>query len=508
MDQFYIAALSILVIVISMFWYTKKPTSKSPPLPPGPRGLPIVGYLPFLNQNLLVQFTGLAHKYGPIYKIQLGTKLWVVIGSPSLTKEVVRDHDSVFANRDAPIAAQVATYGINDIAWSPNNYEWRKMRKIFVREMQSNISLEGSYNLRKDVVRKAIKDVYNTKMDKTIEIGELVFLTVLNVGINLLWGETIDEGEEGEKIVAEFKKVIPKFVDLFGKANVSDFFPILAGLDIQGVKRDMEIQLQSIDRILDALIAQCMKKLSEIGKDEGRKDFLQILLELKEKEDSEMSITLKQLKAILIDIVTGGTDTSSTTIEWAMAELMNNLEVKTKVQKELSDIVGLDNIVEESHMPKLQYLEAVVKETMRLHPAIPFLVPRSPSQSSIIGGYTIPKNTTVFINVWSIQRDPSIWEKPLEFKPERFLNNNGKFDSRGNNFSYLPFGSGRRVCVGMPLAERMIIYLLASLLHSFEWKLPQGEELDMTEKFGIVLRKNTPLYAIPSPRLSDLHLYA
>ncbi|KAK4486395.1 hypothetical protein RD792_009069 [Penstemon davidsonii] len=369
-------------------------------------------------------------------------------------------------------------------------------------------SLEGSYNLRKDVVRKAIKDVYNTKMDKTIEIGELVFLTVLNVGINMLWGGTIDEGEECEKIVAEFKEVIPKFVDLFGKANVSDFFPILAGLDIQGVKRDMEIQLQSIDRILDALIAQCMKKLSEIGKDEGRKDFLQILLELKEKEDSEMSITPKQLKAILIDIVTGGTDTSSTTIEWAMAELMNNLEVMTKVQKELSDIVGLDNIVEESHMPKLQYLEAVVKETMRLHPAIPFLVPRSPSQSSIIGGYTIPKNSTVFINVWSIQRDPSIWEKPLEFKPERFLNNNGKFDYRGNNFSYLPFGSGRRVCVGMPLAERMIIYLLASLLHSFEWKLPQGEELDMTEKFGIVLRKNTPLYAIPSPRLSDSHLYA
>ncbi|KAK4486396.1 hypothetical protein RD792_009070 [Penstemon davidsonii] len=142
MDQFYIAALSILVIVISMFWYTKKPTSKSPPLPPGPRGLPIVGYLPFLNQNLLVQFMGLAHNYGPIYKIRLGTKLWVVIGSPSLTKEVVRDHDSVFANRDAPIAAQVATYGINDIAWSPNNHEWRKMRKIFVREMQSNISLE------------------------------------------------------------------------------------------------------------------------------------------------------------------------------------------------------------------------------------------------------------------------------------------------------------------------------------------------------------------------------
>ncbi|KAK6118995.1 hypothetical protein DH2020_047281 [Rehmannia glutinosa] len=186
-----------------------------------------------------------------------------------------------------------------------------------------------------------------------------------------------------------------------------------------------------------------------------------------------------------------------------MTELMNNPEVMAKAQKELSDVVGLNNMIEESHMPDLKYLEAVIKETLRLHPALPLLVPRSPAQSSTIGGYTIPKNSRVIINMWSIQRDPSIWDNPNEFRPERFMDDNGKLDFRGNNFHYHPFGSGRKICVGMPLAERMLVYLLASLLHSFDWKLPEGETLDMTETSGIVLRKTKPLFVVPTARLPD-----
>lgn len=212
----------------------------------------------------------------------------------------------------------------------------------------------------------------------------------------------------------------------------------------------------------------------------------------------------------LQDVVTGGTDSTATTAEWAMAELMNNPNVMIKAQNELSDVVGLNNSVEESHMPKLEYLQAVIKETLRLHPAVPLLVPKSPSEPSVVGGYMIPTNTRVLVNVWSIQRDPSIWDDPMVFRPERFLDHekNGKWDYKGNNFDYLPFGSGRRMCPGLPLAERMLIYLLASLLHCFDWKLAQGDQaLDMEETFGIVLRKTTPLFAIPNPRLSNSNLY-
>ena len=208
----------------------------------------------------------------------------------------------------------------------------------------------------------------------------------------------------------------------------------------------------------------------------------------------------------------GGTDTTTTMVEWTMAELLKHPETMRKVQQELTQVVGLSNIVEESHLSQLTYLDAAIRETFRLHPALPLLVPRRPSITTTIGGYKVPKDTKVFINVWAIQRDPVIWEYPLEFRPERFLCDNNykgnKFDYSGNNFNFLPFGSGRRICAGIPLAERTLNYVLASFLHSFEWKLPQDEvELEMSDKFGIVVKKLEPLSAIPTPRLSNLELY-
>lgn len=205
------------------------------------------------------------------------------------------------------------------------------------------------------------------------------------------------------------------------------------------------------------------------------------------------------------DMVVGGTDTTSNSVEFALAEMLKKPEILMKVQKELELVVGKDNIVEESHIRKLPYLYAVMKEVLRLHPVLPLLVPHCPSDTCTVGGYTVPKGARVFINVWAIHRDPLIWESPLEFRPERFLD--GKWDYNGNDFSYFPFGSGRRICAGTAMAERMFLYALASLVHSFDWKLPKGVELDVAEKFGIVLQKKVPLIVIPTPRLSKPELY-
>ena len=192
-----------------------------------------------------------------------------------------------------------------------------------------------------------------------------------------------------------------------------------------------------------------------------------------------------------------------------MAELMQHPLVTKKVHEELAEVVGMDSCVEEFHLPKLKYLDAVVKETFRLHPAQPLLVPHRASESSSIGGYTIPKDTTLMLNVWAIHRDPRLWDNPLEFRPERFLNDGiaSKFDYSGKNFQYLPFGSGRRKCAGIALAERLLMFVLASFLHSFEWKLPVGTKLDLSEKYGFVTKKKEPLVAIPTPRLPNSELY-
>lgn len=209
------------------------------------------------------------------------------------------------------------------------------------------------------------------------------------------------------------------------------------------------------------------------------------------------------------EIVVGGTDTTAITVEWVITELINHPEKMKKVHQELTEVVGLQSLVEESHLPKLTYLDAVIKETLRLHPPFALVSPRCPSEDKTVGGYLVPRGAIVFINAWAIHRDPNIWENPLGFLPERFLINIGhtKYDFHGNNFEYLPFGSGRRICAGLPLAERMLIYILASFLHCFEWKLPPGAELDLSDEFGISARKAVPLVAVPSPRLSNLEIY-
>ncbi|XP_051137115.1 flavonoid 3'-monooxygenase CYP75B137-like [Andrographis paniculata] len=290
--------------------------------------------------------------------------------------------------------------------------------------------------------------------------------------------------------------------------------------DIQRVRRDMEAVVQYMSNILDDVLAE-HKLLSEAADDHGHgredkdkdkdKDFLQILSELQGEAKSELSgIGLPQLKSMIQDIILGGTDTTTTTVELAMAEMLRNPRLLSKAQAEVSEVVGADSIVEEHHLPKLHYIQAVIKEVLRLHPPAPLLVPRRPSEAATVGGYTVPANSKIIINAWDIHRDPSHWDSPLEFRPERFLPDGGaeKCDYTGNVFHYIPFGSGRRICPAVPLAERMMAYFLASLLHSFDWNLPPGQDtIDMSVHVGIVLRKKVPLRLIPTPRLSHPHLY-
>uniref|UniRef100_A0A803MCU0 Uncharacterized protein n=1 Tax=Chenopodium quinoa TaxID=63459 RepID=A0A803MCU0_CHEQI len=447
---------NMLTIIIPLFFITwfiffiKWQNKKRFPLPPGPRGLPLVGYLPFLDSNLHQSFINLASIYGPIFKVQLGMKDCIVITSPSLVKEVVRDHDVIFANRGDPtVAVESFMLGTDDIAFSNYGHEWRKMRKLFCQQT-----------------------------GHVVDVGELIFLTIVNSLMSMMWGDTLKGGE----VNAEFRALITELMEHMGAPNISDMFPFLARFDLQGIERRMKIISSYCESIFDSAINHHANE--ETNK---QKDFLGHLLQLT-KFDHPTSLTLPQVKAMLMDTLIGGTDTTASMVEWAMAEVLQHVEVMRKVQEELTEIVGLNSTVEEVHLPKLKYLNAVVKETLRLHPPLALLVPHSPKL-----------------------RDPNFWEDPLLFKPERFLSGSAaeKMDYLGNYFQYLPFGSGRRMCAGVSLAERTAMLVLASLLHAFQWKLPNGSvEVDTSERFGIVVKKAKPLLAFPSPRLSSLELYS
>lgn len=197
-----------------------------------------------------------------------------------------------------------------------------------------------------------------------------------------------------------------------------------------------------------------------------------------------------------------GTDTSSGTIEWALAEIFKNPTVLKRAQAEMDKVIGKNRLLQESDIPNLPYLEAICKETFRKHPAVPLNIPRVSADACEVDGYYIPAGTRLFVNVWAIGRDPEIWENPMEFIPERFLSEqNARTSLWGNDFELLPFGAGRRMCAGIRMGIEVVTHALGSLLHSFDWKLREEDELNMDEAFGLVLQRAVPLSALLTPRL-------
>ncbi|GJY55365.1 cytochrome P450 [Tanacetum coccineum] len=471
--------VAIVVVILAILWSRLSSSNGAPPLPPGPRSLPIVGYLPFLGSEPHNQFTTMAETYGPIFKVYLGSRLYILISSTEIAKDMFRDHDEIFSNRNAGIIASTVSYGVQDVVWAENNSIWRKLRKILVQEVLNNKRIEETSSLRTNEVSKTIKDVF-TKIGTNISISELSFTTEANILASMVWGNSaVEEAKDGQIDQAEFNMAIQKIFSLLGKPNVSDYIPSLAWLDLQGIGRDMKREFKLMDHIITVFINNRIEYNSRRSKDgvqhEGKKDLLQVLLELNDQKN-ETSPSMTQVKALMMDIFLAGIDSSITVLEWAVTQIMKNSHVMNKVQEELANVVGLDSKVEESHLPKLEYLSATIKETLRLHPVGAFGLPRSPSQTCIVGGYTIPKGCTVLVNVRAIQRDPRYWDNPLEFNPDRFLTQEGtkKWDFQGNDMRFVPVGSGRRLCPGYPLAHKMLLYILGSLFHSFNWTLPKA----------------------------------
>lgn len=192
------------------------------------------------------------------------------------------------------------------------------------------------------------------------------------------------------------------------------------------------------------------------------------------------------------------------TIDWALSELLRNPSMMEKAQEELKCVVGISRIVEEADLSHLPYLDMVLKETFRLHPVAPLLLPHESMEDLTVNGFYIPKSTRIIVNAWAIGRDPTAWTDPEKFYPERFDGSN--VDVRGRDFQLIPFGSGRRSCPGMQLGLVATRLVLAQLLHCFDWELPHGvspHEVDMGEEFGLALSRATPLLAIATYRLKD-----
>ncbi|KMT12580.1 hypothetical protein BVRB_5g098240 [Beta vulgaris subsp. vulgaris] len=276
--------LTLLTILWAIFILTKN----RPPLPPGPLGLPILGNLLSLSPELHTYFTTLAQTHGPIFSLRLGMKLGVIISSANHAKEILKHHDVIFANRDVPIAGKTATYGGANIVWSPYGPTLRMLRKVCVREMLGSATLDSMYGLRRREVRSMVRRLSEKVGTKTVNVGEEVFMVVMRVVTDMLWGGTmVEKEEERESVGLEFRAVIKEFTGLLGMPNVSDFFPGLDRIDLQGVERRMKRCVKLLDEIFEKVIYQRLRVCKE-GK-RREKDFLEVLLQMRDDYEGECS---------------------------------------------------------------------------------------------------------------------------------------------------------------------------------------------------------------------------
>nr|AYM55655.1 cytochrome p450 [Croton stellatopilosus] len=485
----YLISVTLLFLSTILFTFLFTHRKNSGLFPPGPPRWPILGNLLDLGTMPHRTLTDLREKYGGVIGLRLGSMNTMVILSAKEATEFFKNHDHSFAERTITETMRSHGYDQGSLALAPYGSYWRVLRRLVTVDMLVNKRINETAFIR----RKCIDDMLrwiNKEANHGIHLGRFVFLMTINTIGNLMFSKDLVDPESKEG--SEFFTAVMGLMKTSGYANIADYLPWLRWLDPQGLRRRMDKEL---GKALD-IASEFVKERIEENNRHRRKDFLDVLLEFEGNgKDEPPKISDHDLNIFILEIFMAGSETTSSTIEWAMTEVLCNPKSMGKAKAELTSTIGPNRKVEESDIDNLPFLQAIVKETLRLHPPIPFLVPRRAMRDTKFMGYHIPVNTQVLVNAWAIGRDPSVWDEPLRFKPERFIGSN--VDYKGQHYEFIPFGAGRRMCAGVGLGHRVLHLILGSLLHHFDWELETTAEMDMRDVLGITMRKLEPLIAVP-----------
>lgn len=498
------AKLPLAVLLLSITTYIALNRRKGGRrLPPGPRPWPVVGNLLQVGAIPHEGMRRLTERYGPLVYLRLGRVAAVATDDPKLVTEFLRKQDHVFASRPRNIASEHFTYGGQDIAFSPYGAHWRTMRRLCLFELLTPKRLEYFRQGRMQEVQCMVQEVLAcSKLNKSINLRDTFGALSSNTLTRMILGKRyFGAGDSGPGEAAEHKALIYAAFALINAFNIADYLPFLRPFDLQGREKAMRRIMRRVDEIYDSIIDEHRGRKAQGLGCESHTNFVDQLLSLP-GENGEEHLKQSTIKAILIDLVAAGTDTSSITSEWTMAELLQHPDVMEKVRDEIDSVVGMERVVEESDLSSLQHLRAAVKEIFRLHPVGAFLIPHVSLEDTQVAGYHIPKNTRVLINTYSLGRNPKVWERSSEFLPERFLNDNVELND--SELRIVPFGAGRRGCPGATLGSSVVLLGLARLIQGFNWS-PAKVKVDLKEAYGLMVLED-PLEAFASPRL-PAHLY-
>ncbi|KAK7359297.1 hypothetical protein VNO77_01250 [Canavalia gladiata] len=458
--------------------------------PPGPWKLPLLGNIHQFVGSLPHQtLRNLASQYGPLMHLQLGEKPHFIVSSAEIAKEIMKTHDVIFANRPYLLASKFFAYDNSDIAFSSYGIHWKQLKKICISELLNAKHVQSLRHTREEEVSTLVRNIYANE-------GSIINLTK---EIESLTIAIIAKAANGKRCTDQetFISTMEQMLEMLGGFSIADFHPSIKVLPLlTGMKAKLERAQRENDKILENMIKDHKEPKNNHG--EMHKDFIDILLEIQKKDDLGIPLTHNNIKGVIWDMFVGATAAPSAVTIWAMSELIKNPKVMEKAQTEVRKVFKVKGCVDETELEQLQYLKLVIKETLRLHPPEALLLPRENSETCVIKGYEIPAKSKIIINAWAIARDPNYWNEAERFLPERFLDN--FIDFKGTNFEYIPFGAGRRICPGISFSMSNILLSLANLLYHFDWKLPNGtnhQELDMTESFGLTVKRANDLCLIP-----------
>ncbi|KAJ4826687.1 hypothetical protein Tsubulata_043048 [Turnera subulata] len=474
-------------------------------LPPSPPALPVIGHLHYITSVVFEGFHNVSVKYGPLLYLRLVTYPFVLVSSAPLATEIFRTHDLNFSDRiKSPFEDSLLFGSSVSFFNAPYGEYWKFMKKISMTELLGSAQIKRSRNVRREeLLRFLNKILEKAQTNEVVDLSAQVLILSNNSTCRMIMsarcsGED-NEAERCRQLIFESFELATKlaFASLFGP------FRKLFALAFQK-------QLEEIPRKYDELFEKVLQEHEDRAKMDGgereEKDLMDILLKVYHDTNAEVKITRAQIKTFFLDLFIGGTRTTADGILFLMGELINHPEKFKKLRDEIDSVVGKNRLVEESDVPNLPYLQAAVKETMRLHPPVP-LFDRVCRETCKVGGYDMPKGMTVVMNVYSVMRDPKVWEDPNEFKPERFLVSDKEQDKQGEAArglcDFVPFGGGRRQCPGTNLSMSITHASVAAMVQCFDWKVANSaNKANLEPRSGLTLSLAKPLLCQPMVRVA------
>ncbi|WOG90749.1 hypothetical protein DCAR_0309993 [Daucus carota subsp. sativus] len=494
-----------LPCIIALYVITQHLLHKFLNFPPSPFPvIPIIGHLYLLKKPIQKTLSNLSNLYGPVFFLRLGSRPVLVVSSVSAAEECFTKNDINFANRPQLLYAKYLGYNYNSIVWGPYGDHWRNLRRISSIEILSTYRLQKLSQIRSDEVQTLIQRlVLSCGEDKyqTLHVKPVLSTLMFNVMTRMIagkkfFGEDTLKSEEAKR----FKEIIAESSVLVGASNVGEFMPIIRWLLFNKMEKKLKILHKKRDGLVQKWIEEFRDKISDGTGESEEKSMIEILLSLQHKEPEYY--TDETIKSLMLALLQAGVSTSVDTMEWAMAFLLNSPNVLKKAQSEIDNCVPRHRLIDETDLAELPYLKCIIRETMRMSPVAPFLVPHESSMDSTVCGFFVPRKTMLLVNVKSIQNDPGYWEDPDIFMPERFEG----LDVANVGCKWMPFGSGRRGCPGEGLAMRIVGLTLGALIQCFDWDRMGEEMVDMTTGSGLTAPMAQPLMAKYRPRPTMINL--